>query len=229
MESKRDRIDVELAAKLAEVDMQSLYAEHIQMWEIFANAIRLMLLAISLPFLSGGVLISAHAIDVSELSDLRHLPPIMTFITLGSGILGILMLLVVIHYRLDVLLYSRAINGFRAFYVATLLNVEPHFSTPLNPNMPTSSDIPKYYEPFREVGILVFGFACVNSAYLTLSMVNLCDAFLKAFALAYGDAWRYTLIAGFGTLLVVVQYLAYFLLTRRKPIAGYKNKRAGNI
>ena len=172
-ESEHPRTPADLAMSLAEIDLTSQYAEHIKMWEIFANAVRLMLVVISLPFLSGGVLISAKAIDVTKVSDLGHLPHIISYITLGSGILGVLTLFVVIHIRLDVLLYARAINSVRGYYVATLEAAYPT-ATKLRPSMPLSSDAPTYFEPLRELGMLV-----------------------------------------------ILQYLAYFLFTCRSPIAGW--------
>jgi len=216
----KSSVDVDLAIRLAEIDMQSLYAEHIQMWDTFANAVRLMLLVISLPILSSGLLISAKAIDLSDVTNLRHLPYIVVYITLGSGVLGILILLVVIHYRLDVLLYARAINSFRGFYVAKLHedSQNSRFST-LHPDMPTTSDVPKYFEPLREVGILVLGFACVNATYLTLAALNLSGGAINAIP----SFWQIILIVGIGVAMVTIQYIAYYLLTLRRPIAGFSH------
>lgn len=208
-ESEHPRTPADLAMSLAEIDLTSQYAEHIKMWEIFANAVRLMLVVISLPFLSGGVLISAKAIDVTKVSDLGHLPHIISYITLGSGILGVLTLFVVIHIRLDVLLYARAINSVRGYYVATLEAAYPT-ATKLRPSMPLSSDAPTYFEPLRELGMLVIGFACVNAAYLMLAVVNLDTRQLPGFLVILG-----------AVLLVILQYLAYFLFTCRSPIAGW--------
>ncbi|MGO8949368.1 MAG: hypothetical protein ACLQUY_17305 [Ktedonobacterales bacterium] len=221
-EPEAGRADIELATKLAEVDMQNLYTTYLHMWDIFATAVRLMLLVISFPILSAGVLISAKAIHLEDITNLGHLPYILVLITLGSGVLGVLLLSVIVHYRLDILLYARGINGFRGFY-AHILEKDAHFTnlTDLSSEMPTTTDIPEYFEPLREVGILVLGFACINSVYITLAFINLAASFLQS----NGDVVGFIISAAFGVVIVALQYYAYYLLTQREPIAGSRGKK----
>lgn len=195
---------IDTAIGFAEIDLQGLYQKHSDMWEMLDKAIRLITTIIALPVIAAGVLVSAEALDLATLQ-LSELPPVLAYLVLVSGFIGAFMLQIAIHYRLDIIMYARAINSFRDFYLCLLEDNGVRLQTA----MPRNRSVPATFEPFRPTGILVMIIAAVNSGYAVLGLTN-----LGVVPIRQWSAW------GLGVLLLAAQYGLYFLATRRQAVLG---------
>jgi hypothetical protein len=193
---------LDAAVSLARGDLDGLYMQHANMWTLFTTHIRTLVTVLGGPVVLLGVLISAKAIKPE--SDLRDLPTTLGMVLVASGFLGSFLLHVLVRYRLDILMYSRAINSLRRDYVR-LLN--PKCEEIIAPAMPTTVTQPINLEWFRIMGLLVLG-----------SMSVICFYFILGCWILTDHEWTVPAFVAFATTLI--NGVAYVVEARDRPIAG---------
>jgi len=197
-----------LSERLLEKDLEGMFKNHSDTGFIFDKVLKLLITVESIPFLTIAVLLSSEAMPINALSDLRALPPIVSMVLLFSSILGLLGIQVMIHTRLDILMYARAINRFREHYVKTLKKNGISFE----PVLPITIEAPIDFEPIRPTGILVIAFSIINATYLSIAIGN----FIKGIC---NEGLIVT-----GVVIAALNYIAYYLITKRKAVPGDRRK-----
>lgn len=199
--------DLDVATELLTTDLEQLFAEHSAGWDRFHSLLKVLLTVAALPLLAGGAFVSSRAFTSQQLSDLTQLPRIVGWLVLGSAALLLLLLPVLVHYRLDILMYARAINQIRGYYVELLKQADSQVQ--FDPHMPTSSKVPENFEPLRIMGLLVLVFALISSTYAATGLAIVLHGF---------RSW----VIITAILLIPLQYVMYFATTRRTEIAGQR-------
>lgn len=101
---------------------------------------------------------------------LFNIPAFVSVVFIGTGILGVLMSLAMIHSAFDCVLYARTVNGVRAYFAdrAKRLGVDlaPYLV------MPTSKVKPRYFH-FRSFFYLHTLISLVNASYVAVGMENI--------------------------------------------------------
>ena len=158
----------ELARNLAVADLEGLYQKHTQMWDMFHNTLKIYGAVMFLPLIVLGTLVTAGKYDLAASPTLAALPMTAAVTILVAGLLGLVLLLTLIRNRLDIILYARGINAFRAMYVS-LLNKDRSLKG-WRPSMPVSADAPKAFEIWRPMGHIVITTALLNDLYTTIGV-----------------------------------------------------------
>ena len=144
----------------AHFDSQSGLRQHFRFYLIIA-AFPLTVLG----FASSHAPANANA----QLIALFNLPPFVSTVFIGTGILGTLMSLAMIHSAFDCVLYARTVNGVRAYFAdrAKWLNVDlkPYFVMPLSKVKPRYFHFGSFF--YRQILI-----SLVNAAYVALGVQN---------------------------------------------------------
>jgi len=149
-------------------DFDGLYGQHCKMWDVYNSSLRLLLVVISLPLLVGAVLLEGKIMsDVT----LHQLPLILVAVMIITAVLHFVLIAVVIHHRLDVIFYARALNRYRSIYL-THWNEPPSKVIDVSP-MPTNPNVPPFFEPTGPMGLIVLGSGFINSLYFSLGLFNL--------------------------------------------------------
>lgn len=192
----------ELAKNLAVADLQGLYSKHSEMWKMFHNALKVYGVIISIPILVIGAIAPTGYIDLTKIKNVADLPKSLNLLLFTSGILAFFATQTLIRYRLDIIMYARAINSFRKLYVSALSNEE------WKPKMPTNDEVPISYEPFRAMGYLVVATGIINSLYISLG----------AYALFGKANLVFILITAF--ILIIIQLIIYRAQCKTKSVLG---------
>lgn len=100
---------------------------------------------------------------------MEWLLPSFRLVCLIIGLAGTLFTVLLIQYRFLIVESARWLNSLRY-----ALQRSKEGSWVKDTGLPTDASFPRYYEPFREIGILVIMGAIVNSFYFYLSF-NLPD------------------------------------------------------
>lgn len=93
------------------------------------------------------------------------------------GILGALVAMMFIQMRFTIILYTRALNAIRGYFLAA--------ETPLTFRLPIDPTKPPYYERGNYIQFAVAGMALVDSGYIALGLYNLI-AWPNCFAIHLG-------------------------------------------
>ena len=125
------------------------------------------------------------------------------------GVLGALVTMMFIQMRLTIILYTRALNAIRGYFL------QP--DTKLSFRLPTDSTKPPYYEGGNYIQFAVAGMALVNSAYLGLGLYNL--IVWPGSPVARAGVF---LLLGIACLYVHMKYYSYQAHKREKTSAGKK-------
>jgi hypothetical protein len=103
--------------------------------------------------------------------DVLHLPNFMLGLFLAVPVLGFLMFLSMINTRFDIILYTRTVNGVRAYFAMRAEQVGvADFKRFLV--LPTDKNVPPYYEYSRAYSWLFFLVALVNSFFVLICFMN---------------------------------------------------------
>jgi hypothetical protein len=81
------------------------------------------------------------------------------------GVVGALVTMMFIQMRLTIILYTRALNAIRGYFLEE--------GTKLSFHLPTDHTKPPYYEKGNYIQFAVSGMGLVNSSYLALGLYNL--------------------------------------------------------
>jgi hypothetical protein len=140
---------------------------------------------------------------------LKDHPGVLSLLTIPSlvaaafvltGILGALVVTRYIQVWFTIVLYMRALNAIRGYFLQA--------ETRLSFHLPIRSDKPPYYDKGNYIQLAVAGMAFVNSGYVGLGLFNLVhwpDTF----------SWR-ILVFIFLILLCWIGHLSYFSIQARK-------------
>jgi hypothetical protein len=196
------RHQLHAAVYLARADLEGLHSQHANMWRLFTVHIRTLVTVLGGPVLLLSILISAGAIRPN--ADLSDLPSTVGIVLLASAVLASFLMHVLVRYRLDILMYARAINSLRRDYVR-LLNTKTERI--IAPAMPIRVLVPHNFEPLREVGLLVLVCSLITSFYF----------FLGAWIVTHHN-WSGP--SSLAAITFLVNYGAYILASRDRPVSG---------
>jgi len=149
-------------------DMTGLFAQHSAMWSVYTESIKILVSVTSLPVLAAAVLISVNKTgDAAKSIDFAHLPQVISWSLTVVPVLDLFLLGVVIHHRLVILFYARALNGYRKTYLDgwnAARRGDGH--APIELSMPTDRSYPGNYEFWGPMGLIVHGSAVVNGLFI---------------------------------------------------------------
>jgi hypothetical protein len=152
-------------------DFKAIFEQHAKMWTVYSDSIKILVTVISLPLLAAAVLITTK---VSI--DLMHLPPVLLATVFITPAVAFFLLGVVVHHRLVILFYARALNGYRGMYAEALML---RWRSELTLPMPTNPQYPAYYEAWGPMGLIVRGSALVNGSYIAIGLLSLMAGILS--------------------------------------------------
>ncbi len=147
--------------------------------------------------------------DHSPAPSFGELPVPVSAALVLIGVLGALVTMMFIQMRLTIILYTRALNAIRGYFV------EAH--TRLTFRLPTDPAKPPYYEGGNYIQFAVAGMALVNSGYFALGLYNLV-ARPQGFALRLGIF----LLLGLAAFYVHLKYYSHQAHKREHISAGKK-------
>jgi hypothetical protein len=149
-----------------------------------------------------------------------RLPEVMLFLFSVISVLGFLMFLNMINTRFDIILYTRTVNGVRAYF-KTRADESGNTAFELSRKLPIDKNKPPYNEGWsRAYTWLFILIAFVNSAYFYVVLKNLERA--QVFV-----TWQWGVREGV-ILLVLVHFCAYLVLSwqrEKKEIPGIANSK----
>jgi hypothetical protein len=109
-----------------------------------------------------------YALTLKEHSDVPSFSTVPPFVAAGFVLIGILGALVVTMYIqvwFTIVLYMRALNAIRGYFLET--------GTGLTFHLPVKADKPPYYDRGNYIQLAVAGMALVNSGYIGLGLFRL--------------------------------------------------------
>lgn len=144
------------------------------------------------------------------------LPDVMLLLFGVIPFLGLLMFLSMINTRFDIILYTRAVNGVRAYFKMRATQVGPaDFQTYLK--LPTDKGKPPYFEGFlRAYTWLFLAISFLNSAYALILFKNL----ETRHSLPLAGPWQ---LASSFFVLHLALYWLFSWIRKRKEIPGVPN------
>lgn len=152
-------------------DLEGLYKQHENMWTVYNESIKILVAVTSLPFLA-----AALFIDGEKGIELASIPQTLRLMLFVTPVLDLFMIGVVINHRLVVILYARAINGYRGLF---LEGSEDRENFNKHVHLPTVGDIPGFYEPNGPMGVIVHAIGLVGTAYIAFGLWGLTSPWLQ--------------------------------------------------
>ncbi len=147
-------------------EVEHTVSQRAEMWKSYIYFLKSYFATLMLPFPIGAALfkfVSDSAVTSTLIST-----DYIYFVSLFIAILSYIFLYIVIHMRIDVLLFSRSLNGLRGF-LSDGIGLELDANITLLPN---TSDVPHYYEISKVMGIIV-NIGCLTSGfYLNIFLVH---------------------------------------------------------
>ena len=126
--------------------------------------LKIVLLLEALPWFTAGTIAARSDQDLAVLANFEQMPTVLVFTLFFAGIAGLVSLKILVNNRLSVLFYARALNGFRALYVAEFPSVAKF--------LPTDPRLPLARERRGIMPLLCVSLTGVNGAYLGLATLN---------------------------------------------------------
>ena len=106
--------------------------------------------------------------------DLFSLPSVLLFLFAVVSVLGLLMFLTMINTRFDIILYTRAVNGVRAYFAKRALEVGQADVFEAGRKLPIDKDKPPYNEGLSRAYSWLFAFiSVINAGYSFIVLRNL--------------------------------------------------------
>ena len=144
---------------------------------------------------------SVWAVAFKEHTDIFHLPSVLAVLFAIMPVLGFMMFLQMAHTRFDIILYTRAVNGVRAYFVNRAQQFTPD-DVRQYLKLPTSQSRPPYREgPSRAYWWQFVLMICLNTFFLFIWVRNV-------------SSWALTITATLACF--AVHALAYLLLSRQR-------------
>ena len=137
---------------------------------------------------------------------LAEMPPLIALVFLIVGLLGFLVVMMCVQTKFLVTLYTRTVNAIRGHFADKKISIALH--------LPTSGDVPPYYEKGSYNFYAALGMACVNGIYVWLACYRL---------LGYWLVWQWRAAAAgiiIGTLWVLCHYWYYVGEARSRETRG---------
>ncbi len=107
--------------------------------------LKIVLLLEALPWFTAGTIAARSDQDLAVLVNFEQMPTVLVFTLFFAGIAGLVSLKILVNNRLSVLFYARALNGFRALYVAEFPSVAKFLPTdPRLPLVPRRSEFDRF-------------------------------------------------------------------------------------
>jgi hypothetical protein len=103
--------------------------------------------------------------DHSGVPTISTIPSLVALAFVLTGVLGALVAMMYIQVWFNIVLYMRAVNAIRGYFLET--------GTRLAFHLPVSSSVPPYYAKGSYIQFAVNGMALVNSGYVGLGVFNL--------------------------------------------------------
>jgi hypothetical protein len=142
---------------------------------------------------------SVWAVAFKDHTDIFHLPSVLAVLFGIMPLLGFMMFLQMVHTRFDIILYTRAVNGVRAYFVSRAFDVKDVVQYL---KLPRSQAVPPYREgPSRAYWWQFLLMSCINTFFLFILTRNVAG-------------WWWTLSAS--ALCFGVHPLAYVMLSRQR-------------
>lgn len=115
---------------------------------------------------------SVWAVAFKDQTDLFKLPNVLQLLFLLIAVLGFMMFLQMVHTRFDIILYTRAVNGVRAYFVMRASEIPvTDFARFLK--LPIKMSVPPYREsPGRAYWWQFLMIGSINSVFLALATRN---------------------------------------------------------
>lgn len=160
-DKKRKAGNTNVVDKFMLQEYKSIAAAHFDSQAGLRKQFRFYLLIVTVPLTIVGFVNRS----TSPQLDIFDLPPLVTYVFLGIGILGVLMLLSMIHIFLDAILYARTVNGVRDYFVqrgqALMIPIEVYLKMPHDQTRPNYFDMRSFFWQ----ALLI---ALINTAYFAL-------------------------------------------------------------
>lgn len=189
-------------------EYQTIAAAHFDLHDGLRQNFRFYLGLIAAP-------VTVFAVYKDPHIEVFQLPQVMLFLLAVVSLLGFLMFLNMINTRFDIILYTRAVNGVRAYFKIRA-DESGNNAFEIGRKLPIDKNKPPYNEGWNRAYIWLFILiCCVNSAYLYVVLKNLERSQILL-------TWRWGVREGV-ILSVLLHFCAYIYLSRqreRKEIPG---------
>lgn len=146
-------------------EYNGIIQEHMNLWRIYTNAIRIYLVILALPFPIVSIFLQSIQWTFPQ-----PLPLEIRAIVLVIGLIGFLFLQVIIRYRLDVIMYARWLNGLRKGLEAKYPEIGELMKTA---TLPQDPKIPSYFELSWHTGFFLFISGILNTGYLFIGIFKI--------------------------------------------------------
>jgi len=181
-------------------EYNGLILEHQQMWNHFSGSLKLYLGIVTIPI--------TLMVSLSNITDAPHFYDICKAVCLVISLVGFLFIMIIIHHRLDVILYAKLLNGLRSALSTTHPDIYSLINTA---KIPSDPDIPKNFELWRPMFLFVTLGAVINSIYLYF-FFNFPNIILGP-------------LLGFIAASIIIHIATYWGLCSRTRIAGERMKQ----
>lgn len=145
------------------VQYENVAELHRNMHNVFVRVISIYLTLVTVPFTLAVVIIQATG-QLGVTQQEAWFLSTFKLVSLLIGVAGLLFVLILIRYRFRIIESARQLNGLRQVLVQSGLH-----SWIRGTGLPTNPRYPKYWEPAKEAGLLVFAGAVINSFYFYLA------------------------------------------------------------
>jgi hypothetical protein len=162
--------------ELAKTDLAGIHTQHANAWSSFNTTLQIIYLIDALPWIAAGSLLRGD-VGLTTMFRSRVLQIVLVF----SGLMGVIGYMVLVYNRLMILLYARALNGYRSFFSDDI---------PVSNFLPVDPDFPPFRDSRGIMLLLTISLVAINSTYLALAsfmiVENVCLAILCAILVLAG-------------------------------------------
>jgi hypothetical protein len=156
-------------------EYKTIAAAHFDLHSGLRQNFRFYLGIVAVPFTVTAVAFKDQTLSIFAL------PSVLTLLFLVTPVIGLLLFIHMINTRFDIILYTRTVNGVRAYFASRSLIIAPPGGIENYLKLPTDKMRPPYREgPSRAYWWLFCLVALINSIYAFVAASN----FLKACAAA---------------------------------------------
>lgn len=188
--------------ELANTDFAGLHQQHAAAWTSFNDMLRIVLLLEALTWFAAGTIAARSDQELVELTDFGRMPAVLVFTLFFASVAGMVGLMILVNNRLNILFYSRALNGFRALYVDTFPSIANF--------LPTDPQLPRLRDSRGIMLLLLVSLTSVNGLYLGLATLNVFRDF---------QVWRVVMAAVVPAAMILSFFWWYWQVTAQ-PVLG---------
>lgn len=147
-------------------EYETIASAHFDLHSGLRQAFRFYLGLVAVPF-------SVWAVALKEHTDIFRLPGVLLTLFAVIPILGLMMFLQMVHTRFDIILYTRAVNGVRAYFDDRAKGIGIQDFQQKYLKLPTDMRRPPYREgPSRAYWWQFLLMSCVDSAFVLILSKN---------------------------------------------------------